>query len=107
MIVHGVSRAVRYSRSSEKDSKREETPMRVVALALHFSELYQNDEVRSLGEKSRLQPQIPVSGIISGTVRRLKGLSLLGIFGTLDRVQPLSALNDGGGRGTGIEPSPR
>ena len=81
--------------------------MRVVALALHFSELYQNDEVRSLGEKSRLQPQIPVSGIISGTVHRLKGLSLLGIFRTLDRVQPLSALLDGGGRGPGIEPSPR
>jgi hypothetical protein len=35
-----VTRALRYSRSSEKDSKREETAMQVMALALHISELY-------------------------------------------------------------------
>jgi hypothetical protein len=73
-----------YSCSSEKDSNPEQTAAQVIALALSFSELYQNCEVRSFGEKCRLQPQIAVSSAISSTVIQLEGLSLLGIFGLVD-----------------------
>src|SRR5712671_202803 len=76
-----------YSCSSEKDSNPELTAAQVIALALSFSELYQNCEVRSFGEKCRLQPQIAVSSAISSTVIQLKGLSLSGILGPVDRVR--------------------
>ena len=65
------------------------------------------DEVRSFGEKCRLQPQISVSSTISSTVSHPEGLSLLGILGLVDRDRQQTARVDGGGRGTGIEPSPR
>jgi hypothetical protein len=81
MILHGANKALRYSCSSEKDSKSEETPTQVMALALHFSELYQNDEVRSFGEKCCLHPQIALSPAISSTVHHLKGRVCWGFSG--------------------------
>ena len=53
-------------------------------------------EVRSFGEKCRLQRQITVSSAISSTVIQLEGLSLLGILRPVDRVRWQTALPDGG-----------
>jgi hypothetical protein len=61
----------------------------------------------ALETKGRLQPQIVVSRAISGTAHRLEGLSFLVILGVMSPAQELTVHADGGGRGTGIEPSPR
>jgi hypothetical protein len=53
-------------------------------------------EVRSFGEKCRLQRQITGSSAISSTVIQLEGLSLLGILRPVDRVRWQTALPDGG-----------
>jgi hypothetical protein len=55
------------TRLSKKDSNPEEPP-----------------EVRSFGEKCRLQVQNAVASAISSTVLRLEGLSLLEILGMIE-----------------------
>jgi len=71
-----------------------------------FRTVTKNGEVRSFGEKCRLQSQIVVSSAISSTVSHPEGLSLLGILG----LRPSSTADCPGllaeGEELGSEPSP-
>jgi hypothetical protein len=97
----------RWSCSSERDSNPKEPALQVTPLALDLFELYQNDEVRRFGEKCRLRAQnaatrqSPVQSPFS------KSLRLLGDFRPFHRWRNWVAGVSGGGRGTGVEPSPR
>src|SRR5450631_3173213 len=61
-----------------------------------FQNCTKTAKYEAFGEKCRLQPQIAVSSAISSTVIHLEGLSLLGIFGLVDRARQQTAQVDGG-----------